>query len=121
MTNHAHVVLKRPKKKSDLKKYSKKCSYNQQWLDKEKKCVDCPNGWVLLDHGCYYVSTAAKTWSDAQAFCRAQSSELFYTNSYTIVEQTSAIYDCFNIDNEESLWVLILKISKFKRFEIFFF
>ena len=41
----------------------------------------CPNGWTRFDNYCYLVSSAIKTWDQAQAYCKSLGGGLVKINS----------------------------------------
>jgi hypothetical protein len=50
------------------------CSNNKNnslWSNEFGKCLNCPQGWRLLDEKCYYLSlTLSVSWDDAQSDCQ---------------------------------------------------
>lgn len=37
---------------------------------------DCPNNWAKLDDHCYHVTKLAKSWDEAQDYCKEQQANL---------------------------------------------
>jgi hypothetical protein len=67
----------------------------------------CPQNWNLHGTGCYFISTLAKTKSDALNFCKAYNAELLTIKS---VSKSNFLKNVLLVNYNYQFWVYLLKL-----------
>lgn len=79
-------------------------------LNLQEDPSDCPKGFILYKHECFYVSDEEKTWNEAKLECENLNSNLLVPSSKVIIDFSVNFFEQFELDGR----YLVYFENKFK-------